>query len=275
MSRHAVVIAGDFRTFEHSIHSAADLLRDCDVYVSVWDRSKFMHTVTRKVHLMGRFNADVINTIPCKSIALTTEEYDPTAWRHKGYNANYIDRLQAGADLIRESGMQYDTILFMRPDLFFNKNQTELFKCFVDELTPGTFLTNLSDVDRVEKLGTLNDMMFAVHGSDLDKVLPTVDGYQPHKHEDWHTFWCSFVKRQGFAIRNFEGFAELYVVLRPPVFADVMTFADAVRNSDAWNDQYILHAINMEGVRVAVRSWGKRAVIRAIENLEDGPPPTV
>lgn len=267
--KHAVVIAGDFRTFAYARLSAASLIHGADVYMSTWSESKFMHSVSRKVFDMGRFNADDARTWFqnfTDRVNIDVEPYDAAYWRRFGYNSNYLHRMRRAIDAIKTSGIEYDSVLFMRPDLMFNEAYAQQLRERIRDVQPGQMLTFLSNLES----RTLNDMLFALHGSDIDKVIPTVAAFQTHKHADWHSFLYQHVTSAGIHIKNVDD-AEYFLVLRPPIeSASVLEFGAARRNQDAWNDIYVLHSINVDGIKTAVRAWGKRAVIRAIENIVDG-----
>jgi hypothetical protein len=266
--RRAVVIAGDTRTWEHSIHSAHELLDGADVYISVWSNSSYSHKV--KPRLLYRHAPIYIDRVYALLAqynvrGVRIENHDLSHWQPKGYNANYLHRLRVGIDLVRLSGIEYDSVFFMRPDVFYEQHGMQTLVAAVANVQPGQFVTMLSGDQRVNTHKTLNDWMFAVAPTDFDLAVPTVEEFQAHKHEDWHTFlrwWV--VERSGLQVVNVD--APRVVILRPQARSG-MSFDDALHNSEAWDDLYVLHCINLEGIRTACIRWGKHAVIRAVQNL--------
>lgn len=268
MTKRAVVIAGETRTWERSIHTAQELLSGADVYISVWSGSRYWHKVKPKVvYEHGPIHIDRIYALlaPHSVKGIRIEGHDQIYWNSKGYNANYLHRLRVGADMVRVSGVQYDSVFFMRPDVFFEQDHIGALKETISNVQAGQFVTMLTSEQRLNVHKTLNDWMFAVHPADIDRAIPTVEEFQSHKHDDWHTFlrwWV--VERSGLQVVNVD--QPRVVLLRPPARPG-MTFAEALQNSERWDDMYVLHCINLEGIVSAVARWGKPAVIRAIQNL--------
>lgn len=269
MTNRAVVIAGDFRTWEHSIHSAHELLYGADVYVSIWSKSVYWHQVKprilyehEEIHidrvyaLLAQYNV--------KGVIL--EDHDLKHWQKRGYNANYLHRLRTGVDMLRKSGVKYESVLFMRPDLFFDGPGMSAFSLRASLVEPGEFVTMLSSHVRVHEHKTLNDFIFAVAPEDIDKAIPTVEAFQHFKNMDWHTFLCWWVvEKNKLKVINVEH--PRIVVLRPPS-REGMSFEDALKNSETWDDIYVLHCLQLEGIRSTIARWGKHAVLRAIQNLQ-------
>lgn len=269
MTKKAVVIAGDPRTWDHSIHTARELLADADVYVSVWRQSSYVHKVKPKtLYTHGPLHIDHVYGLLAEYNVkeVRVEDYDPRDWINRGYNANYLHRMRIGVEMVRRSGVKYDSVLFMRPDLFFEQHGMQVLAPSVANVQPGEFVTMLSSELRVEVHKTLNDFLFAVAPEDMDKAIPTVEAFQHFKGMDWHTFlrwWV--VEKNKLRVVNIE--APRVVLLRPPAVAN-MTFEQALLNSEKWDDIYVIHCISLEGVRIACVRWGKHAVLRAIKNLE-------
>lgn len=273
MNKRAVVIAGDYRTFESAVDSMRPLFHGADVFVSVWATSSFYHKINPK-NVYGQSTItedDVLRALdPIRPVRMTVEEYDPVFWRGQGYNANFLHRLRTGVTLVRKEALsrreKYDSVLFLRPDVFFGQNIDRLLDPVMN-LEVGDFVTVFSLPERVRKFKTLNDILFAVHYDDLDRAVPTVQGFQPHKSEDWHTFYCRYViEENGLTVKNVEEVQ--LVILRPPAVPG-MKWEQAVNNSHTWDDPYVIRAVNVDGVKKACRDWGKHAVIRAIQNLDE------
>jgi len=262
--KHAVVIAGDTRTWAYSIGTVAPFLKEADIYVSVWTESRYSHHVSREKYSHPQVTENVVRSIlePFVPTSICIEDHNHSHWARSGYNSNYLHRLRTGVNMVKHSGVEYDSVMLMRPDLIFGPGDNEYLQDllrFGRSPVKGQLVTVMSQ-------SLLNDWLLAVHPDDMDKVIPTVEQYSPHKHEDWHTFHKNFVAGNGMSILDIEHVPVL--ILRPPVH-DHVTYEDAYRNTRLWNGKYVVNVINTQGIEAALRAWGPPAVKHAIEDLID------
>lgn len=269
-NEHAVVLAGDFRTMMHGLHTYSEMFEGADVYLSIWRESRTVHKA-KLVPPIDHGNMGVIQAIDLfrkNGVELqdwSIEHYNPQIWTQKGYNSGYLHRQRMGIDLILASGITYKTVFFSRPDMFFGRN-VSILRERVRSCNPGDYVTIYAMPDRIRDKRRLNDIMFGVRYQDLDRAVPTVEQYQMHKHRDWHTFYYDWiVTQEQFNVVNVPEVET--VILRPPTNTS-MDYAQAVANVQKWDDTYVIHAINRFGVREAIRQWDKTAVLRAIQNLD-------
>lgn len=264
MKRHAVIIAGDTRTWKKSAWTLAPLLKDADVFVSVWKSSEYSHQVTRQKYWHHAITAWEVDKMFSRLRGLHIEEYVPDRWAAIGYNANYLHRLRVGISLLRPSSENYESVTLIRPDLIFNVDDDN-YKVLVDKIREVTAGQVISVMSR----NFLNDWLLAVVPDDLDKVVPTVDQYAPHRHEDWHTFHRTFVSENGMQVVDVPHVPVL--INRPSKSAPEGsgTYNEAYRNACKWNNEYIYRLIEREGLSAAMRAWGTAGVINAVRDLAD------
>lgn len=258
----AVLIAGDHRTFNEGIGSAYEILRGADVYVSMWSESKFAHQCRpNKFYVKNNFNEQTIRTAlnPHNVVDVVLEKHDTDLWLEKGYNSNFLHRMRCGVDMIKKSGKTYDSVIVLRPDFFFG-NCAPLAQA-VSTIRKNEFMTIWMPDYRIVNRN-LNDTLFAVRGEDLDRAIPTVEQYQPFKEQDWHQFLFDFTVNAGFTISNVEGVH--CAILRPPAKMG-MTYEDALKNTEDWDNDYILHVFREFGFSAAIKNWSKPNVLRALK----------
>lgn len=265
MKKHAVIIAGDFRTFEFAAPSAYPLFESADIYVSIWNSSNFKHRVDTSLSFnMAEMHEARVREIlrPHKVVKVKMEEYNSIYWESLDLNSNFLHRLRQGVDMVKASGTEYDSVLCMRPDLFFGEI-SQLVKA-VRNVSPGQFITILSSYERVNVQLTLNDTLFAVHSSDLDRAVPTVDYYAASP-DDWHHFLRKFVVETN-RLDVVDVHAHQSTILRPPAWAG-MKYSEALFNSNAWDNVYIYKVIDDFSVNRAIKDWGDAATTRAVRAL--------
>ncbi len=260
--KHAVVLAGDTRTWEHSVPTLAPFLQDADLYISVWSESRYAHHVSKTKYSHPTINEEEVHRIlsPFVPAQVCIEEHDHVLWTRNGYNSNYLHRLRTGIEMVRQSGVEYDSVMLMRPDLFFGPEDNPYVRELKDKVRSverGQVVTAMSGF-------MLNDWILAVRPEDMDKVVPTVEQYAPFRHEDWHTFHGKFVRENGMQIVDVEHVPLL--ILRPPA-KEGITYEEAYHNTRIWNMHYIVYLINRDGINVALRAWGPAAVKSAIDDL--------
>jgi hypothetical protein len=262
MSKHAVVLAGDTRTWIYSVKTLSPFLEDADIYVSVWSESNYSHHVSKEKFSHHPLNEASVRQIlaPFVPTSVCIEDHDSSRWARLGYNSNYLHRLRTGVDMVRRSGIEYRSVTLMRPDLFFGPPDNE----FVQDLLYFASSSEKGQVVTVMSQHLLNDWLLAVHPDDMDKIIPTVEHYGPHKHEDWHTYHRNFVAENGMQIVDIQHVPVL--ILRPPTHEGI-TYEDAYRNTRLWNSHYIIHLINTQGIKAAIRAWGPSSVQHAVEDL--------
>lgn len=197
---------------------------------------------------------------PFTPVCVCVEDHDSGLWTRTGYNSNYLHRLRTGVDMVKRSGIEYRSVMLMRPDLIFGPSDNE----YVQDLLYFARSVEKGQVVTVMSQSLLNDWLLAVRPDDMDNVVPTVEQYVPHKHEDWHTFHRNFVTERAMQIADIQHVPVL--ILRPPAY-DGVTYDDAYRNTRLWNGHYIIHLINAQGIKAALRAWGPSSVKHAVEDL--------
>lgn len=155
-----IIVFGDYRTFDITAKTFAPLLNEnVDLIIDVWDQSSSKNNVLK---------IDYIDTITHERISKAITPYlngaslrikitsidkctsnDPTRNAQK-YNSAYLQRISSAYNDVISSGVQYDTVIACRPDLYFNntffeKSQIKDDHVYVTFLPPTGFY-KLSDM---------------------------------------------------------------------------------------------------------------------------------
>jgi hypothetical protein len=186
----AILISGEYRTFP-ICRKTMTFLDDprVDIYFSTWNKS-----IIKNERLGLDINEDVTeervrNDLGKEAVVLV----EPVeCFEERLYNSKMIHRWCSGFEMIRSSGKQYDYVMVMRPDLFFNvDNNFDLNSVFEikDELRMAWFDGNTE---------FLQDNFFAASWAKMDEMFSrlSVSVWAEQVVElDWHKWWSSFVKQ--------------------------------------------------------------------------------
>jgi hypothetical protein len=121
MGKMAVLINGEFREFEIAVQSwnfMNDI--DCDFYVSTWSKC-IQKNKNLNIHIEEEITEERIKKIlPNANISISNiNDYDfsfETSW----HNAKQIFHWKNTVRMMKESGVQYDSVMMTRPDNYIN-----------------------------------------------------------------------------------------------------------------------------------------------------------
>ena len=276
MNDRAVIIAGDYRSFDFGAVTMRPFLEGADIFFSSWsstalDHDKLdqmaakQHSSVSKERVLGALkDLDVID--------IQLDNYDRRFWAIRKYNSSYVFRWNRGIQLLEKHGKDYDNVLVLRPDLFFGKavagQLLEKFKT----MNENSFVTNWMDAARIQQK-TLNDTLFAVKHSKLRQAVPTLKQLWQDQLPDWHQFCYDFViTRAGFEIDALDNFES--IILRPPLFEGI-TFSQAAKNEFIHHVKYVLFGIEKEGYVRTCNAWTKQHVDKSIRWARENSPELV
>ena len=194
-----------------------------DVYFSTWSESHHVHPLDSTlahhvVDITSEKIFDVLHDYDVKGVVV--EEFDSEYWATMQYNCPMVHRWKEGMKLIKDSGIDYDFVIIIRPDLYFRSNT----KIDWDTLQKHALYSLWWRGDRLADLILIAD--------------PTTMGKD---HTD---------------IRNIDVSA---VMLRPMINF-VNSFSDALINFNKWRDMTIEHQRQTMGLEMIRKHWGKELV---------------
>lgn len=270
--RIAVLISGEYRTFD-LCRKTMNFLNadDVDVYVSTWDTSaiknKRLHlniveavTEERIKNALGNVQAKAILVEPLASF---NDE-------GKKYNSKMIHRWVTGLELIKQSGIEYDYVLVVRPDLYFRADltPTNLSAVLPSTLDKDCLYTGWSPNANEDK--RLGDVHFLTTMQNMFRLLDenTSTAWNTDSEGDWHIWWYSYAKSkmptviQTIDVMQHFCFCRFYETLDD-------SFATTFSNFEVWRNTYILDQIAEHGYD-AVVWWSKDVKDAALRKLERG-----
>lgn len=198
MEKIAVLISGEYRKFDVTRKTMSFLDQpNVDVYFSTWDRTTYSlpsvglqieETVTKEkiLKVLGKHG----------TIRIDSHDLLPK----KKYNVKMIHRWLAGFKLIENSGIKYDYVVILRPDMFFSKNPVpELVN--LDKFNNGIGFSWATSMH----IGLLPDVLFISTFENMKNLIDNLSifDWSFNKENNWHKWWYEYVKNK-FEIFNIE-----------------------------------------------------------------------
>jgi hypothetical protein len=221
-----------------------------DVYFSTWSESHHVHPLDSTlahhvVDITSEKIFDVLHDYDVKGVVV--EEFDSEYWATMQYNCPMVHRWKEGMKLIKDSGIDYDFVIIIRPDLYFRSNT----KIDWDTLQKHALYSLWWRGDR------LADLILIADPTTMGKVLITVNEWNVLEDADWHSGWTRYIWAKDHTdIRNIDVSA---VMLRPMINF-VNSFSDALINFNKWRDMTIEHQRQTMGLEMIRKHWGKELV---------------
>ncbi len=117
------------------------------------------------------------------------------------YNSKMIHRWVKGLELIQQSGVEYDYVFVVRPDLFFDPGHpipplAELLSNIDTNCLYAGWSDNCNETKR------LNDVHFIATFDSLKKIIndETSTLWNNSAEDDWHIWWYSHVTSIGLKV---------------------------------------------------------------------------
>lgn len=254
----AVLISGDYRTFDVCRPSMI-VIDDpsVDVYFSTWSTTTFellRYGLKQTREITRAHIASILN----RPATIAVDDYSVNYGK---YSCDMIHRWKAGINLIKQSGTEYDYVVVVRPDLFFDA--TKPF--------------DLADISRYAKTpgfgwfehpGKLNDIMFVSSFAHIKTIIDNIDMQSWISADaDWHQWWSAYIARTGLTPVGILGgrstIARFWV--RPG-----HTFPDVADIESKWRDLVLLHHIDLCGVKPMLLHWTQDVIDNAIHMRDSG-----
>ena len=150
--RIAVLIAGEYREFA-AAHKLWTFLNweNVDCYFSTWNTSKFLPKEGGSFveHITENDIYKFINPV-----AINISDLDDPSYKKINYQGYLIDRWKSAISLMNNSGIHYDKVILLRPDLALDYNE-DVFH---------NFIINISN--------DAHDILYAITGGHLNQPWP-------------------------------------------------------------------------------------------------------
>lgn len=261
--RIAVLISGEYRTFGLCRKTMSFLDHpDIDIYFSTWDK-----TIYDMPKIGLHINEDVTIERIRKDLGKdATIEIEPhNLIIEERYNAKMIHRWKRGIELIKNSNIEYDFVLIIRPDLIFEPsvdNSFNFVEKYRDILAAGwgyqldkNFLNDVILLSSYKKIIELFDTL-------------TIDKWVASENGDWHTWWYSHAVVQ---IPDIEHFPEMSCCTFCRCWANSeSTFADIVDFQHDWSDLKILQLADNSDMDTIDKHWPSGTSQRITDRWSSG-----
>lgn len=250
-----IIVFGDYRTFDITAKTFAPLLNEnVDLVIDVWDQSssknnvlKIDYTDTITYERVSKAITPYLNgaslRIKITSIEKCTSNR-PGVYTQK-YNSAYLQRISSAYNDVIASGIQYDTVIACRPDLYFNntcydKNQIKDDQVYVTFL-PSHGFKKLSDMCYLMKFKSFVNL--------FKKFTPTVWNLTTPE-MDWHEWVYDYF--DGY-IGDIPMLSE--VVLTRPTVMHTDDFQTIYNKAQEWWMAQAWEGIQTRGEEVILTLW--------------------
>ena len=252
MKKIAVLIFGEYRSFDLCVRTYDPILAGNDIYFSTWDESHqtnpLDNTLTHNV--VGITDAKIRNILSDYNVVATCiDHYEHSYWSRIRYNAPMLHRIHRGLNLIRESGIQYDIIIVTRPDIYFNTFHTPIDwdmlcngKLYASWFHNEGFLSEHLLISRADII--------------MSNIFMSESDWQTCDETDWHKRFHNHVLSSGIKIENMS-FMPSLVFVRPNI-ETINSYDDAHSNFIFWRDTIVIHQYNQFGYFFVRKIWGSK-----------------
>ena len=243
----AILISGEYRTFSVCRKTMAFLDDPCvDIYFSTWNTNVYSVPAINFYRKEYITESRILTDLG-KSAVIEIE--DENSIDIKKYNTKMIHRWIKGFELIKNSGIEYDYVLIVRPDIFFNNASKFLDTIESYSETVGVAWSDLLLVSSYEKIKEIfNDL--------------TIDSWVNSKEHNWHIWWDNFIAKYSSVdtpVLNRVTFCRVWA-------NDNHTFEDLVDIQNDWRDLILIHEHRVLGWT----SWPKEIIDNAERKWDKG-----
>jgi hypothetical protein len=232
-----------------------------DIYISTWDQSEIKNELMNINSFSAVSTEEILADVGKHAII----EVEPVAgFVEQKYNSKMIHRWKSGFNLIKTSGINYDYILCVRPDLFFADTPLNIF----DNLSvydDGIGFAWASSLDK----NKMPDIAFISSFCIIEKLFNTlkISDWVNSPESDWHSWWYHFTKsvsNNPFNLDqlNYCTFGRFYI-------NKDSNFAEAISIQHDWRDSVVINQVRLYGkTLVEQKIWNPEIVRNALTKLK-------
>lgn len=249
----AVLISGDYRTFD-VCRQTMEIINDpsVDVYFSTWSTTTFELLRYGLKHTREITQSHIVSILN-RPATIAVEDYSV---KYARYNCNMIHRWKEGINLIKQSGIKYDYVVVLRPDLFFDASDPV-------DLSDITRYANTPGFNWFVGPDSLNDTMFVSSYAHIKTIIENIDMHDwITSSNDWHCWWTKYIAGLGLTPVGMLG-CHSSTIARIWVKSD-STYAEVQDAGLKWRDLVLLHHIDLHGIKPMLPHWSRDVIDNAI-----------
>ena len=266
----AIVITGEYRTFS-SCRATMIFLNDLenDVYVSIWKNSKLFDPLLN-IDINEDITIEKVNADIKRPATIEIEDFNECAVL-ENTNNNVVKmtyRWHRGLELVKASGIEYDFICILRPDMIFNGAIKRLSLKQASEQWDKNIVYCDSSVG-VDGVINLNDFLIIATPSIMYSIIDGSTGknyVNDGVTANWHNWWYKHIIKKGYTINNAPSDMGNSTLGRPHPNG-VYNFDLAVQYYQMWFHSQIVTYIDTHGIEAAERNWDKNLINQAIAEV--------
>lgn len=235
-----------------------------DIYFSTWDKS-IVHNDRLNLHIEDDITEEKVRQDLGLPATVLVEQ--SSGFVEKRYNSKMIHRWLKGFELIKNSGKEYDYVMVLRPDLFFNTDFHPVIN--LDKLSEieDKLLMTWVGID-IHTRGFLQDQMFISSYKKADELFSrlTIAEWENAVEGDWHKWWYSFCYPIFREIKNLD----CHFTFGRALITSNHTFSDVWSVSHLWRDATIINDCQRWGREHVLTAWPEEVIASAEKRLKDG-----
>lgn len=226
--RIAVLIAGDYREFEHAYKSWRFLdYKNIDTYISTWTISEVRHKFLN-IHKKQIVTEDRIRKIISSSGITLMEDSN---WEILNHAKKMLGHWNCCITMMNNSGRTYDAVLLIRPDLFLKIHND--FITFIENMKNDVLYAVSSHVEN-EKLIGVQDQFFSGSQEIISRLLLLPKETYPENatlsHHQWFTTNIGNIFPIVEDMRGIDG----YCICRANTTPEDLTFEQVREKTKSW-----------------------------------------
>jgi hypothetical protein len=262
MKRIAILLSGEYRKFDVTRKTMPFLdSPGIDIYFSTWDKTEYLSpkiNFSRTEHV----SAEKIITDLGRAATIRIDFHE--SFKEVKYNSKMINRWKAGFELIISSGIEYDYIIIMRPDIFFTPIPTpELIN--LERFNNSIGFAWATSLDK----NLLPDVLFMSSTENMAILMNalSVDVWANDNETNWHLWWYKYVND----ILPIQHIGELsYLTFCRYWAKPTDNFMEILDTQHDWRDLRLLHEIDLWGKEPMLRVWPSEVVEAAQQKWING-----